>query len=153
MPDFFVRVREQVCDLVFKRSRIDDFAQRSVRCQGQQISRHIKSPRPQGAVVAFLLHLRGLRRDAHEIMKDLLGKRFVFGKQTVDCFAIQRPGLIISPEIWRVISAFLGVLVASRTLLAVPSLLVGYGNAARVESFSIARAVFARSANQRWPYP
>ena len=115
-------------DLVFKRSRIDDFAQRSVRCQGQQISRNIKSPRPQGAVVAFLLHLRGLRRDAHEIMKDLLGKRFVFGKQTVDCFAIQRPGLIVSPEIRGVVSAFLEILVARRALLPIPSLLVGYGN-------------------------
>src|SRR6266478_5251335 len=115
MPDFFVRVREQVCDLVFKRSRIDDFAQRSVRCQGQQISRDIKSPRPQGAVVAFLLHLRGLRRDAHEITKHLLGERVERSWPSHRC--------------------------SSATAMA-----------ARIESFSIARAMCARSAIERWPY-
>ena len=58
MAYLFVRVRKQMRNLRLQRARIHDLAQRSVDRQRQQIAREVKSPRPQGAIVGFLLHLR-----------------------------------------------------------------------------------------------
>ena len=53
-------MRQQVRDLRFQRARIDDFAQRSIGRQRQQITRDVEGPRAQGALVGIGFMSSGL---------------------------------------------------------------------------------------------
>ena len=73
-------VGEQVRNLRFQRAGIDDFAERRVGGQGQQITGDVEGTGAQGALVGILLHLSGLGRIVREVTPHALGKRLVVGK-------------------------------------------------------------------------
>src|SRR5208282_123232 len=138
IADFFMRLRKQVGDLAFQRAGVDDFPERSVGGERQQIARDVESAGAQSALVCLRLHFGGTRGDADEIFERSLRNFFVGCEQGLDGFAIQSPGRsarggtvfreIVILESRRIVTALPEVLIAGRTLLAIPALLVGNNN-------------------------
>src|SRR5580658_9146503 len=114
-----------MCDLSFKSPRVDDLPQRSIRSQRQQVARDVKGPRLQRALVRFLLHLGRLGRDADQVLRHMRRERLVLGEEKIKRLTIERASFAVGAELRRVIAAFFEVLIAGRTLLPVPALLVG----------------------------
>ena len=72
VPDLFMGMREQMRDLRFQRAGVDDFSQRRIGGQWQEIARNVECPRPQRALVRILLHVGGLGCDPPQILKHRL---------------------------------------------------------------------------------
>ena len=113
MADLLVRIGQQACDLAFQGARVNDLAQRSIRCQRQQISRDVEGTRPHSALVGFLLHVRWPGGDFRQITKHRVRVLFVFGKETVNRLLVESACRLVTAEIRRVVAAFLEILVAS----------------------------------------
>ena len=117
-------MRKQMRHLRLESARVDDLSQRSIRSQRQKIARNIESPGTQRSLVRVLLHVGRLRRNPAEILKHRLRQLLVVGKQLIDGLPVKPPRRSIFPEIRRVVTALPEILVARRTLLPVPALLV-----------------------------
>ena len=128
LPHLLMGVRQQVRHLVLQGARIDDFAQRRIRRQRQQVAGDIESPRLERSFIRVLFHVGGLGSNVDQVLRHVQRKRVVLGKQEVHSLPIQLPPLIIRSEIRCVVPALAKVLITRRPLLPIPALLVGQFN-------------------------
>ena len=120
-----MRLRQQMPDLRFQRPRVHDLAERCVRRQRQQVARNVERARAQRSLVSVRLHLRRPRRNARQILKCPLRNVFVRGKKKFNRLRIERPRRrALRAKIRRVVAALFKVLIARRSLLPIPPLLV-----------------------------
>ncbi len=123
-----MRLREQMGNLGFEGARVDDLSERRVGRERQKIARNIEGAGAQRALVRVRLHFNGTWSNAGEIFEGPLRNFFVGGEQAGDGFAIETRRRSIALKARSVVTALPEVLIASRALLSVPALLVGYGD-------------------------
>src|SRR6185312_16690157 len=101
---------------------------RSVGRQRQQIASDIEGSRSQSTVISFLLQLRWLRRDLRQVSEHRFRRLFVLSEKRLDRLPIESRCSFIRSEVRCVIAALVKVLIARRSFLPIPTLLVSHLN-------------------------
>ena len=117
-------LRQEAGDLRFQGARVDDFSQRSVRGQRQQVAGTIEGSGAQGAVVGVLLHFFRLGNLGAEQFDRTAGNFVIAGEERFNLLRIKLPRLDVGAECRQIPATLFEILIAGGAFLAVPALLI-----------------------------